>query len=533
MKKIIALVLSVLVLTVSMVGCGGNSSTGTIDITAFNGGYGTIWLDNIGKAYTQKTGIQVKVKGSVYSADMLAGINSGMETKDILFMNSSVAFQYENSLVQDMSTVYSSTPEGSSKNISEMLASGYAVPFQTEKGFFGLPYSFSIISFIQNTTVMDEVFGVGKWKTPNTTDEMLAQFSSIRSFDDVIDTDTNEPMPYYPALVLSSYWDYIFLTMWGQYESVENQRDYFKGEYISNGNKILADNAQSVDQPGRGKALSAIEQMVTISSGNVHPDTLDMTAQEAQAAFLGFGFGEDPCRIAYMPNGAWFENETLFMNSTDKFEMVRVPVLSAIIDKCESIANDAELSAIITSIDSGDTSLDSIESSAEFVTGEGFEVTRKDYETVYNARMTTASNGADHVAVIPKNAQDPDLAKDFLTFMCSDEAQSIYSKELRGLIMPYGYDIKNDSNINLSTFASSVYNISEKSLKANQISFIYQNYPIVYLGGLNVFAKTTNGGEAIKGIVVGELTAADAISDTLATYKKDWANILKDSNLGQ
>ena len=88
-------------------------------------------------------------------------------------------------------------------------------------------------------------------------------------------------------------------------------------------------------------------------------------------------------------------------------------------------------------------------------------------------------------------------------------------------------------SITLSSFASSVFEIEKKSLNANQISFLYQNYPMVYLGGLNIFAKTTNGGEAIKGIVVGDIDAASAISDTLATYRKDWATMLRDSNLGK
>ena len=100
-----------------------------------------------------------------------------------------------------------------------------------------------------------------------------------------------------------------------------------------------------------------------------------------------------------MYNGSWLFNEMqlMFPNGTDyDFKMMKVPVISAITDKCTTIENDAELAALVRAIDAGETDL----------AGDGYEVNAADFARVSEARNFFYAGSEGATGVVPINARN-------------------------------------------------------------------------------------------------------------------------------
>ena len=108
------------------------------------------------------------------------------------------------------------------------------------------------------------------------------------------------------------------------------------------------------------------------------------------------------------------------------------PIISAIIEQTSTIADDAELSAVIKAVDAENSSL----------TGEGYEVSQEDYDIIKEARSVVWSFGSGHTAVIPKYALGKNVAVDFLKFMATDKGLETYMRGTMGASLPFTYDLK-------------------------------------------------------------------------------------------
>lgn len=79
----------------------------------------------------------------------------------------------------------------------------------------------------------------------------------------------------------------------------------------------------------------------------------------------------------FMANGDWFDNEMRSFcegleqtqGYCDTVKLMKTPVISSIIDQTPTIENDAELSALISAIDAGETALK----------GEGYDVSQEGF----------------------------------------------------------------------------------------------------------------------------------------------------------
>ena len=183
-------------------------------------------------------------------------------------------------------------------------------------------------------------------------------------------------------------------------------------------------------------------------------------------------------RFAMIPNGDWLATEAKGAN-TDPIVMMSVPVISSIITQCASIENDAELSALITAIDNGETAL----------SGTGYDVTQKDYDRIAEARNIVYSQSSNHIAYSPAYANAKTLIKKFFLFIASDEGIEIYQENVNPGIMPFDYDYKADNS-----FVASILNLYKKNyISTNPTSLLSLS------GGVK--AMRTNSGyyEALLG----------------------------------
>ena len=70
------------------------------------------------------------------------------------------------------------------------------------------------------------------------------------------------------------------------------------------------------------------------------------------------------------------------------------------------------------------------------------KVSQDDYDIVREARNIVYSIGPGHNAVIPSYSPAKELAKDFLLYMATDEACTMYLEDTQGAQLPFRFDAK-------------------------------------------------------------------------------------------
>ena len=157
---------------------------------------------------------------------------------------------------------------------------------------------------------------------------------------------------------------------------------------------------------------------------------------EAQIIFAGSGYRGTPARAAFIANGDWIESELSSTLQTaaqqgkpQSIKMMKIPMISSITETLEAkTMSDATLSKVIEAIDGGVTSYEG--------------VSENDFNTIATARRMVYSLVYEHPFGIPANSKHIDAAKEFLKYLLSDDAQSVYAKKLHGMTMAVEYEQK-------------------------------------------------------------------------------------------
>ena len=97
-------------------------------------------------------------------------------------------------------------------------------------------------------------------------------------------------------------------------------------------------------------------------------------------------------------------------------KMMRTPVISALAEKLDTVADDAELSALVAAIDNV---LDN--GAAVSLTGSDYDVSQADWDRVYSARTMIYNNGSEHAMIVNKYTNAMDGVKKFIQYYYSDE----------------------------------------------------------------------------------------------------------------
>ena len=394
-------------------------------------GYGYEWLEALTDRYTEITGTPTWVEVTDIDTAYSTEIQGGSSKYDIYFNRGPahsfvanpirVGTRTYECILEDLTDIYTApNPYDDNKTtILSKLRDGYDYyneelrdadgDGEVEVHYYGVQYADSIVGIVRNKKVWKD-----SWAIPNTTDELIELCSTIKG------------QGYTPFIWSSqaSYWSNYWPLWVYQYQGYEDMLRFWEGlPEAARGNEP---SAQMWNRQGWKEGLIVMEKLLEAEKGYMDSYSLSVDFTTAQGYFLDGGRN-----IAMMVNGDWIENEMKKNYSNVDLDIIKNPVISAIINVLpdKSVANDDELSALIKAIDAGNTALK----------GDGYEVTQKDYDRVKTARNIYINPNTNHQAYIPVYSKKKTIAKDFLQFMASDEGMMIMSKTSKGFLLPYEY----------------------------------------------------------------------------------------------
>lgn len=503
-KKLLALVLAIL-MVLPLVACGGNNGHNSnadvkLDIVAADFGYGISWLEAIAKVYmSNNPNVSIKVHKTPIPHQLLSNIEGGLTTYDIFFGTSGpMVDKGEKGVFVNLDDLYASVVENG-QTLADKL--GTIAPYMGYNGhYYAVPYVASNVGMVVNHDTMRALYGEN-YTLPNTTDEFLALGKDIKK------------KGAYPFIDTSNYTDYLIETWWVQYDPT-GYANYWNGLYVDeNGETKQALKGESMNQPGKLAALELADTLLNAKHGYNHQYADRMDLQQGQLAFIGEGYGEiDTRKVAFVANGSWLENELemILGEFPADLTMFRVPVISSIINVLpdKSVADDAELSALITAIDAGSTAL----------TGTGYEVTQNDFDRVRNARFTVAQNSTSHTAAITSCCKNIDAAKDFLRFMATDEASAIAARVLKGVSLPFSYIPSEGNGYEISKYVASANALTQNAIYIGhpQTKLTFNGLSITKLVGSNLCTTMRNN------LMSGE----EIYYDDVLYYTNEWQFVI-------
>ena len=404
--------------------------SGSINIRVWEGGYGVNWLDQVIGAFNAKyPDVKIGVSESVERQQVFGDITGKSEKYDIIFSENNVA-EYSEDCLSQIDDLYAFTTKGESRTVAEKLNPVYTELLQYKGHYYQIPSYVGAYGLVYNNDFIsdDEV--------PVTTDELKALCQNLKN------------MSLTPIIFSGDsgvdYWNFAYCTWFAQYEGRTAYRAALNGSIIGENGEQKID-PSSAYLTGGLKAMQVCEDLLWFENGYIYAPSTGTSFIEAQRYFLQ---GQQ----AMMYNGSWMFNEmqTMFPDGADyDFKMMKMPVISAIKEKCSTIENDAELSALVHAIDNGETALK----------GTGYEVSEADYAKVKEARSFYYAGGENANAVVPINARNKELAKRFLAFMYSDEGIKAHASAHAGNVLPVqGVDFGNALDTD-DPFLSTAYEI--------------------------------------------------------------------------
>lgn len=534
MKKLTKFICLLLAMTLScslFAACGGGSSNkgDSLNVYIHEAGFGYDWLEEIGLSFKAQTGVDVKVRPIQQDAE-LPKIQAGRSDADIAFLLSDMTSNSELGLFVELDElVYNKTPYGQEGALIKDLAPYYDVLNVCERGkHFAISYASSIQGLLYNKTTLDTIYPDG-YTLPLTTDQWIAQLTDIKTNHTGNTTDGHadnlDETKAYGLVSAADYMEYIGTTWWAQYDGANKFFDYWAGCVDGQFNSSAPAMAQT---DGRLESLKAMESIYSKSTGFVHQNNAVFYTTEGfksgQEVFAGKGYnGIDMRMVAYYPCGNWYENEMGSLLDDQEVRMMKVPVISSIVntfaDETDKQMSDETLASIIAKIDAGTPY------SSEYGCAEAT------YNKVKEARNIVSSQGELHQALILKSSQQQQNAADFLRYVISDAGQAIYSKYMKGLDMGYGYVASEDPDVTVSAFAQSTLDMVN-----NDTIFVYRDISKAMCTKGDLAAFTTNNNRYSVDIYNGKkdtyATSAEYVYN--ATYTKlsnNWAQMIRDAGL--
>lgn len=440
-KKIV-LASAVLGVVGTLASCSGSKDDpNTLEIYITNAGYRYEWCEALRDRFLEQDWVQEKypnLKVTVYQndsqtyADTLMKAGKSSNRFDLLISMNLIGFSGTEDVLDLTDLVYNTKIPGTDTLYKDVVFGSYLESFQhLEKGDYGAepryyvaPWAGGMNGIVYNESFFEEL----DYKVPNTTDEFIAICKDFH--DRTYKGEKNTTQYVFIQGKDESYFDNIFDVFWGQYQSIQGYYDYFNG--IHDG----ALSRKIFEQKGRLKSLEVMYDLVGNNNNYVSPKTSYTIFMESQRVFLK---GE----ALFNVNGDWFVSEmkNIKQDMADRdginysFKMMRTPIVSDVIELCDTIEDDAELSALITAIDNEDTAL----------MGQGYEVDQEDYDKIKEARGVVSSLGSNHHMIVPSYALCKDAAVDFIRFMATNTAQDEYIKTTNGASLPFTYDLEENN----------------------------------------------------------------------------------------
>ncbi len=530
MKKIVTIALSFAFLA-SAASCNNAQKAGDdpqgLDIYLYEAGYGIEWAEALIDAFQEEPWVKEKYPNLTVTFDSdtmgsraseLLGQSAKVNKFDILMgQGLERALSPDGNALDLTELVYESTVPGEDVLFKDKMLSSYvssaaynSKDSTAEKQWFQINYVGGMGGMIYNEDILNSL---GE-DVPNTTDELVAVMNKLK--DREAGKPEGERIQPYVTYGASSYAQYLFYTWWAQYETVEEYNNFFNGIYSAIGTR----SPQIFKQKGLLRALEVLDSYMfngistggTLTGGRgltwVNPDRGTGAYRSTQNKVL---LGE----ALFMANGDWVDNEMKQLREDlmerdgrhDTVKMMRTPIISSIIEKLDSVENDAELSEIVSAIDNGDDYATFAETHPD--------ITEEDFDAVYEARRIVYSVGPGHNAVIPEYAAGKDVAVDFLRFMATDKANEIFIRATNGASLPFHYDLK-EKNMEL-------YN-QLTPMQQGRIDYFTQidtvvlpsltSFPLVYFGDLG-YMKTGGMMTFTGGVTQEELGDYSSVAEMI------------------
>lgn len=371
--------------------------------------YSDSYIRWVAKAFTAKTGIQTNVKSTPTEKEYKKAFLEKTAEYDIYIMETDVYSLLDGeSLLASYDDVYNAQVPGESVLFKDKMKDEYerySRVYDKDGGahYYSVPAHDSITSFVIQQDVWQD-----EWEIPVTTDELLSLAQTIK------DTEGGYT-PFIYSSQASYWWDVasLWVTQYQGLDDMYGEKGFWAG-YDEKGNRYVAEMWQ---RQGFLEALTVLDELVKDENGYQHElsEKIDYTTADGY-------FMQPENKIAMMPNGDWIYNLFLFTGFPDaNWEMIATPVVSAIRNHpdCEgTIGSDMELSALIKAIDQGSTAL----------TGDGYLVSQKAFDKVFQARNIYSSGSwiKDYAIVSPAWTDAKKLVNAFLLYLASEEGQIKY-----------------------------------------------------------------------------------------------------------
>ena len=477
MKKIIAfLVVGVMIIS-SCVGCGtssksnGNRKKAVLNVSVFDGGYGTEYLESIAEAFeAEYTSVDVVIEKTNLFSEIKNQLAADRYVADVIVTITNYTDSGVKGKVLDITDVYDSYPYGEDgqKTIREKLAET-ADANNFEDKFYQIPVHSGSTGIVYNKVYLDAIYGEGKYELPVTTQQLIDMCKDIKA---------KNAWPFvYTNSVAAEYAVYLRDIFTAQYMGYDAFKAYYNLSYLdANGKEVKANSASEFNksvEKARTSSYTVLNEIMSNKNGFVPESAASMNFTQAQAYFVGFTSQSDVKVVgghkgaAFMVNGDWLygEVEKYAMDVELDIRFMRTPVNSAIIDKLSTVNTEDQLVECIKYVD---TVIDGTEGARPAYLSD------EDYERLYEARRMVWTTHAQQVATIPANCTDEKIAKDFLRFIASDASALSYSSALQGLRSVFSDEIYDEAAE--IEFTKSINQAFKKPLRVTNLNTVYSLY---------------------------------------------------------
>lgn len=529
MKKVLGMLLSV-ILILSLAGCNGDAPGGagsnadkykdrekSFTLCYYEGGFGSDWLQAVVEDYMDNVNqdVYISLKASTDNNTAREKITSQTGTYDLYYIEVDM-FDRGNVLQELSDLMEMEVPGEAGVKVKDKIGERW-VDYYTEGDSI---YQMAATNFLgwhwsYNETLLNETLGEGNWKLPNTTEELFAMGETLFNNNVFLTTFAGND-----TTGGADYLRYCYEVWFAQMTGMEGYDHYYNCEYEDGGKyKIAKEYPEHIVQ-NKAAIEETYKAAQTLCQGRdgvefIHSKCESLSFLDAQFLLYQGGFkGAEEYPIAFYYNSAAGESEMApyiadgIIENQD-VKMMKMPVMSAIINRTPSIKDDATLSAVIDYVDG---------TASELPAG----VKDADVEIVKEARNMMVELVC-REWVITKNAQNVDDIKNFLAYLTSEQAQKLAAQKCNGMpVLNYGYvPTTEDMGFEISAYTKSIQDITSNAVIVDYARF---DKPIGRFAGMSWYKdKTTSGGTLCANLYTGQgLGWEEIYQSTLESFAGVW-----------